>query len=153
MASQENVFYRDGSVLVTNARAVLGASTFAMANITSVTAAVIPADRTLGIVISVFGGCLSGFCGLIFLASLMLSFNSSSKFTTSVISGNVLIGLFVLFGILILGVGIFLAIRAKPTYVVRIGSASGETNVLPSKDYSYISRVVNAMNQAIIYRG
>jgi hypothetical protein len=27
MASQENVFYRDGSVLVTNARAVLGAST------------------------------------------------------------------------------------------------------------------------------
>jgi hypothetical protein len=153
MTEQEKVFFQDKIVLVTNSRAVLGSRTFAMSNITSVTPGVIPADRTFGIVIAIIGVLVTGFCGFISLFGLVWLFGASSKNMSSALGGNIFIGLFVLLGVLILGLGIFLAMREKPTYVVRIGSASGESNALASKDYQYIYKVVNAMNQAIIHRG
>src|SRR5450759_2640248 len=146
MSTQETVFYRDKYVLVTNARAVLGASTYAMSNITSVTPGVIPANRIWGIVIALLGIFITGGCGLISLFGLMWLFGSSSKNMTSALGGNIFIGLFVLLGLLILGVGLYLAIRAKPTYVVRIGSSSGESDALASKEYPYIFKIVSAMN-------
>jgi hypothetical protein len=44
-------------------------------------------------------------------------------------------------------------ILPKPTYMVRIGSASGEADVLGSKDRDPIEHIVRAMNKAIIERG
>jgi hypothetical protein len=153
MSEQEIIFYQDKIVLITNTRAVLGSRTYAMSNVTSVTPGVIPADRTLGIVVAVIGALVTGFCGLISLFGLMWLFGGSSNSTSSAIRGNLFIGLFVVLGLLILGLGIFLAIRKKDTYAIRIGSASGESDALASKDYQYIYEVVKAMNQAIIYRG
>jgi hypothetical protein len=153
MLPQETIFYQDGSVLITNARAVLGARTYAMSNITSVTPAVIPADRTFGIIIAILGFLLTGCCGLVSLGGLTLLFGDSSGNTSTAIGGNIFIGLFVLLGLAILGLGIFFAIREKPTYFVRIGSASGESDALASKNYPYISKIVSSMNEAIVHRG
>ena len=145
----ENTFYQDGSVLITNTRAVLGAKTYAMANITSVSMKVIPADYTISIVVGLIGlfitacaGCVSlfGFAGL--------DLNSSSS------AGPLVLGVVIgLFGVCGIGAGIALAFLAKPTYAVRIGSASGEGNVLASKDRDYIQKIITAMNEAIIKRG
>jgi hypothetical protein len=46
--------------------------------------------------------------------------------------------------------GIF---NAKTKYTIVIGSASGEVNALTSTDQDFISRVVSAMNNAIVRRG
>jgi len=61
--------------------------------------------------------------------------------------------LFTLLGFLALFGGIALAVMAKPSYIVRIGSASGEAEGLVSKDKDYIMKIIKAMNEAIIKRG
>lgn len=130
MASSEVVYYSEGNVQISNARVVLGRTTYAMANITSVAIAEQPANKTPGIVLLVVGA-------LIALCSL------SSR---SAIMGMV-------FGLALLGVGVVLLVNAKPQYVVRLGSSSGETNGLVSPNRDYILTVVKAINEAIVKRG
>jgi len=119
----EASYYQDGTVSITNARAVLGGKTYAMANITSVSMATIPANRKPGIVIAIIGLLIAG-----------------------VTNGGII-------GLLILAAGIVLAVIVKPSYVVRIGSASGEADGLVSPNIEYIQKIVNAVNEAIIKRG
>lgn len=103
-------------------------TTYAMANITSASTGVKPANPTPGIVIAILG-----------LIVLVINLGSS-------------VG--VIFGVILLGVGILIAVIAKPTYFVTIGSASGETDVIvSSNDEKYVQAVVTAMNEAIIKRG
>jgi hypothetical protein len=123
-------YYQDESVTVTNARAVLSGSTYAMSNITSVSMGKTPANRMAGIVIAVLG-----FIGGVFVGAI----SEQLLFT--------LLGFLALFG------GIALAVMAKPSYIVRIGSASGEAEGLVSKDKDYIMKIIKAMNEAIIKRG
>ena len=53
---KETTFYSDErGVHITNARAIVGATTYSMANITSVSMAVKPADRIAGIVLIIVG--------------------------------------------------------------------------------------------------
>jgi len=123
---QEKVYYSDGAITVTSTRAVLGAKTYAMANITSV---------TLGENKAAVG------CGgaLLFVGAL---------FAIGLFSGEtIMLGIF---GLIILVVGVVL--MTQKSYVVRIGSASGEANALENKDRSYIKKIVAAVNQAIIER-
>jgi hypothetical protein len=127
----ENTYYQDGAVTVTNARAVLAGKTYAMANITSVSMAMRPANRGVGIAVALVG-----------LAIAACSAAAGSDASVGI-----------LFGILALGAGIALAVMAKPSYIVRIGSASGEADGLVSKDKEHIQKIVNAMNEAIIKRG
>ncbi len=49
--------------------------------------------------------------------------------------------------------GILSLMRAEPTYHVRIGSPSGEADVMSSKDQATIQSIVDAMNAAIVKRG
>ena len=127
MAEQkETSFYSDNSgVRITNTRAILGTKTYAMANISSVSAAITPAKRGLGIVLAIIG----------FL--LVLVPESGVR----------------IFGVILLGVGILLAVIAKATYIVRIGSASGEADAISSHDRAYVDGIVTAMNEAFIKRG
>jgi hypothetical protein len=125
---EEQVFLQEGDVSVSNARATLGGKTYAMANITSVAMAVTPASRKLGIIIAIVGF-------LIFLAGASNSTGGA------------------LFGILVLAGGTALAAMAKATYVVRLGSASGEADGLTSKDRAFIDRIVGALNKAMVARG
>jgi hypothetical protein len=131
MSTPETTYYQDGSITVTNARAVLGSKTYAMANITSVSMGEIPANRTAGIVIAVIG-----------LAILACSSSGGSDGAGGIIGG-----------LLVAGFGGFLAYIAKTQYVVKIGSASGESNALTANDREHIQKIVNSINEAIIKRG
>jgi hypothetical protein len=140
----EAIFYEDRFIRITNARAVFGSQTYVMANITSVSKRVMPPNRMLGMVTT--------FIGLIVIAIAIIDAALYGEIGSSggMIGGIIALGLF---GLVVTIVGIALMRIAKPTYVVRIGSASGESNVLTSKDAAYIQKIVDSMNAAIIKRG
>lgn len=144
--SEEVTYYSDGAIRVTNARAVLGGKTYAMANITSVTMGKIPANRTAGIVIALAGLVIASCAG----CPAVFALSSSGSDTTVFWVASVGVGLL---GLLALAAGIAVAAGAQPSYVVRLGSASGETNALVSRDQEYIQKIVSALNEAIIRRG
>ena len=131
MSTPETTYYQDGGITVTNARAVLGAKTYAMANITSVSMGEIPANRAPGVVVALIGLAIAG-----------CSASAGSDGTSGIV-----------IGVIVLGIGIAIAAAVKIQYVVKIGSASGESNALVAKDKEYIQKIVNAVNEAIIKRG
>jgi hypothetical protein len=57
------------------------------------------------------------------------------------------------FGWVFVIVGLIWALVAKPSYHVNLGSSSGETDALSSKNRQLIEGIVEAINQAIIHRG
>lgn len=56
------------------------------------------------------------------------------------------------FGILLLVIGIAWAVSLKDRHAVALSSASGEVHAVVSKDAGYISQIVQAVNEAIVYR-
>lgn len=135
MAEQpsEEVLLETENIKVTTARAILGGKTYSMSNITSVRmakASAIAIVPVLGLAIGVM---------------LMLG-----GFATIRDSGRPL--LFIL-GLAFVAGGILSLIRAEPTYHVRIGTPSGEADVMSSKDQATIQTIVDAMNKAIVKRG
>ena len=129
MAEEVSV-YRDGNIQITNLRAILHDKTFAMANITSVATFREPAKTAPGIVLALLGG-------FVFLSTIASDAD----------------GCAMVFGLPMLIVGVAMWMAAKDVYWVRIGSASGETNALQSRDRAYIQKIVDAMNEAIVRRG
>ena len=128
--AKEVMFYLDDKgVRITNTRAIVGSTTYAMANITSVSPGRIPAKRA-GSVWLIIVGVVTIVVGLIAQAWAI----------------DIL-------GIALFGAGIWLAIVAKPRYTVRIGSASGTVQAIVSTDQKYIQSIVNAVNEAFIKRG
>lgn len=127
---REVVYLQKEGIVVTNTRAILGSKTFSMANITSVSLAEIEPNRLIPILSLLLGALLMIF---LFMGD-----------TTSVCG---------IFGILLIIIGIILLITAKTKFAIKIGSASGESNVLQSNDKASIQEIVIAMNKAIIERG
>lgn len=128
---EEIAVYQDENIHVTNLRAMLQGKTYAMANVTSVSMFRQAGNTTPGVVAAVIGGFM----------------------LLGAVTDSELRGCFLVFGLLILVIGIAILASTKDTYWVRIGSASGETNALSSTNRDYIQRVVNAMNEAIVRRG
>jgi hypothetical protein len=126
-APREKVYYSDGAITITSTRAVLGGKTYAMANVTSVSIG----ENQEG------AGCG---CALLGVGALLAIGGLSSADTAE-------LGVF---GIVIVIAG-FLWMNSR-TYVVRIGSASGEANALQDRSREYIQTIVDAVNQAIIDR-
>ncbi len=129
--ADETAVYQDKNIHVTNLRAMLQGKTYAMANVTSVSMFTQYGNKAPGVILAVLGG-------LILLAAL---------------PGSEMRGCFGGLGLVMLVIGIAVAAAAKNIYWVRIGSASGETNALSSRDRDYIWGIVNAMNEAIVRRG
>jgi hypothetical protein len=125
----EETYFSQGDVQVTNSRVVLGGKTYAMRNITSVTIGEIPPNRVPGIVLAVLGLC-----------PLMGGFSDNG-------------GALLVIGLIVIGLGIALAALVKTRYVVRLGSASGESDALTAPDVAYIRKIVDAINKAIVQRG
>ena len=144
---EEVTVFQNGELLITTARAVLGQKTYAMASITSVSAYVIPANQTVAVGLLILGLALvgmAGFAGIFGIATL----NTGGGYSIIVISAVIgILGL----GSIVGGIAAFKS--TKPSYAVRIGSASGEANVLISKDRTHIQKIVNAINEAIAKRG
>lgn len=125
-APREKVYFSERGIVITSTRAVLHQRTFAMANITSVSLATNNQNSGCGCMLLGLGGLLA--FGL---------------FSANTVEAGVI-------GILLLGIGV--AVMNETSYVVRIGSASGEANALQNSNREYIQRIVAALNQAIIDR-
>ena len=134
-SSKEIMYYSSGNVLITSSRAVFGSTTYSMINITSVTMGIIPPNRLLGILIAL-PGLLSLLVGIVGIAG-----GDQAGFAAVAI------------GVVVGGIGIFVAARAKPKYQVRITSAAGEAEALSSGDRDVIERIIAAMNGAISEHG
>jgi hypothetical protein len=121
---EEKVFFDSNGVSVSNARFIVHGQTYAMNGVTSVKQAVTHPSR--------LGPIVLGIIGLIVLTS----------------GGNG-----VIWGGILLAVTVLWWIKQKPEWIVVLNSSSGETQALTSEDRSYISGVIEALNQSIIHRG
>jgi hypothetical protein len=119
----EKTFYQDSDVMVTQSRFIVGGKTYAMRNISSVHVGKIEPSRVGA--------------GLLLLFGMLLCFSDSSRAVGIVL-------------VVLSAVWLFLL---KNKYAVRISSNSGEANSLVSKNQSYISQIVAAVNDAMVYKG
>ncbi len=106
-----------------------GPTTYSMANITSVKTEKREPKRVIGVLIALSGFVL-GYIGY------------ASSETGLLVSG-----------VVIAGAGIALTVLLKPTYHLKVSSASGETEPLISNDKEYIGHITTAINEALIKRG
>jgi len=56
-------------------------------------------------------------------------------------------------GFVLLAIGLLLLFLIKNEFAVRISTNSGEANSIVSKDRTYVQRIVDGLNEAIIHRG
>lgn len=128
----ERVIFEDPTVRVTTVRAVfLGAQTYAMSNVTSVSAFVEPRPPVL-IVLAVCFVVMGGSC---------ISMN---------IADSAQVGRWELALALVL---VVIYAAKKPRHWVRIATAGAEQNAIWSHDPRWTQTVVAAINEAIVARG
>ena len=128
----EEVIYSDSSVSISTSRIVIGATTYALRNITSVKMSFTPAKSGCAIALIVLGA-------LFLLGGLAGAGNGA---------GSVITGLLV--GGIIAGAGVLWMRSNKTDYHVMIASSSGEAKAMTSKDKAQIETIVGAINDAII---
>jgi hypothetical protein len=122
--SGEQVLLSENGVSVSTSRFIVSGQTYAMSGITSVKSYKSDPSRK--------GPIILGIIGLLLL---------TGELSTKIV------------GLLMIGGAVAWFKSLKPTYSVLLSSASGEVRALSSQDESYISRVVEALNDAIITRG
>lgn len=133
----EIVIHQDSQVTITNTRAVLFGKTYAMAQITSVSMIMDTPNRSSGLLLAVFGG-FGALCGV----GNLFAPDSELRLIGFIVSG-------VAAAMIVLGIKLYQQTR----FIVRVGSASGESNAVYSPDLQYVQRIVGAMNEAIVRRG
>ncbi|MEH6306198.1 DUF6232 family protein [Olivibacter sp. CPCC 100613] len=116
-------FYQDGDIIVTQSRYIAQATTYAMRNISSVKLKKIPAERRMAIIM--------------FLGGFLMLFSSDAR----------------VIGVLLIAVAITLFVYIKDEFAVRISTNAGETNTFISKNREHVQKIVDALNEAIIYGG
>jgi hypothetical protein len=121
-ADLERTFLRNETVTVTNTRFIVPGQTYAMAGVTSVRFERINPNPIWPILFIVLG--------------VLLLFISETR----------------IFGVLLMLIGGPWLFLLKPTFAVALHSASGEARAVTSRDAQFISRIVEALNQAIVYR-
>ncbi|WP_330985536.1 MULTISPECIES: DUF6232 family protein [Enterobacterales] len=126
---EEKEFYRNGNVSITNARFLVGSTTYAMNGVTSVKRGQTDPSKMGPIIMAIIGVIM------VFVAASILA---------------------KLFGVAIAVIAVIAVVwfRAiKPDYMVYLNSASGESQALASKNKHYIDDVINSLNNAIVHRG
>lgn len=122
-ASTEQIFLQDQNVIVTQSRFIVDGKTYAMRNISSVSNFRIRKSRAIPVIITAIG-------------ILCLFDDATLKY-----------------GIIFTLVGGLWWYLINDEYSVRINSNSGESNAYRSKDYEYIQKIVDAVSEAIVFRG
>jgi len=128
---KEETIYSDNAVAVTNTRVIIGGTTYALRNITSVEMAFTPPRIGWPILFLLFG--------LFILLAAFMSLNGNTPAR---------VGVYILSGAMIGGAFLWVC-SAKTMYHVGLSSASGEIHALTSKNKAYIERVVLSINEAI----
>lgn len=122
--AEEQVFFNDGGVSVSNSRMMYQGKTYAMSGVTSVKSWEKTPSRKGPIILIVIG-------------VLLLAAGKSA-----------IIG-----AVLFIGGGIAWWVSQKSEFSVMLTSASGEMQAYTSKDGAFVSKIVNAVNDAIVHRG
>ena len=127
--AEEITFYTDqASVRVTDKRVIAGSTTYALANITSVSTAVESPSYTGPLLFLAVGA-----------VALIEGVATKSTGTTT-------------FAVLILALGCFWWRGLKPTWHLRIASASGESSPVKSHNQQWIAGIAQAIKKAMIHR-
>ena len=121
---EEKNFFNSGNVSVTNARFIVHGQTYALSGITSVKSYQHDPSRK--------GPVIGGIVGLLALAA-----------------GDWGVAI----GLIFIACAILWWILDKKKFSVLLNTASGETEALTSHNSRFISQIVDALNEAIIYRG
>lgn len=122
----EKVFFEYEDVKVTNARFINGANTYAMAGITSIKLRE-KKPRMLDVVICAF-------------ISLTFLFKAPENYDL------------IAPAIALAGVAFFLYKKKRTLYAIILATSGGESEGLLSNQLEYTTQVVNALNEAVIYR-
>lgn len=123
----EHTFLSERGVLVTNARLVSNGQTYAIAGVTSVRAHVEPA------------GSFGVLCIAVGVIVLLIGLVNAS-------------GSGIVWGAVILVIGVLIAKNQKATHHLILHSSSGEVRAISAKDGDFIARILAAVNNAIISR-
>lgn len=129
---KEETIYSDNAVTVTNTRVIIGGTTYALRNITSVE--MVSTPPRIG------GAILLLVLGLLIVVAIFARLNEDDKAPA---------GVYIMAGALI-GGAILWMFNAKTMYHVDLASASGEFHAFTSKNKAYIERVVLSINEAIV---
>jgi hypothetical protein len=144
-SGDESVFFRSGGILVTNARFVVGAKTFAMRGITSVEAVESDsselAEKQSG---SAEGPFFTGTGLLIIAVGLVCWLMFDFSFFVAVGAGII--------GFLMLIVGASF-VKMKRAFKIVLKTAGGEVTAYQSFDRDHISQIIRALNDSIISHG
>jgi hypothetical protein len=132
-ADSEKTILQRKSIFISNKRVVIGATTYSMANITSVKIIKESPSTLPGVLIALFGAIFGCYM------AIMIG------------SDGFLFGLVVPLVIIVGGVilGIVVTAKTKSNYILRISSASGEVDAFTSKDQTQIRQIATAINQAM----
>ena len=133
----EPVFFDQVGIVVTKTRFMAQGQTFAIANITSVSALTIPSPV--------------GWWSLPLVFGVLLPLIPAAGYSAGEFSRSLLVPLVLGFALLLIAVW-GLATR-KPSYVVVLQAAGGEIKTCQNEDMDLILRVVAALNEAIVARG
>jgi len=144
-SGDESVFFRSGDIMVTNARFVVGAKTFAMRGITSVE--VVEKDEVVETQPGSSWPQAVGGVGFIF--SILVGFLCWLVFDTSF---WVLVGAAVI-GVLMILAAALLSTKWKRAFKIVLKTAGGDVTAYQSFDRGHISQISRALNDSIIAHG
>lgn len=130
-ALDETTILQEGPVKITNRRTIIGTITYQMSQIKS--AHVTKQGRDVRPLLGIIPG-------IFFITWSLL--DQTAQFME-----------FFNIGMAFIVVSVILVWIAKPTYAVQIGNSSGHNSILRSTDPSFIQRLVDAMNVAIVRKG
>lgn len=119
----EKIFHEKNYVIVSQSRYLVHGKTYAMRNISSVDVYTVNGSYAVQIIILLIG--------------LVLIAIENAR----------------IIGAIIKAISILLMALVKDKYAVRISTNAGEVNNIISKDMDYVQQIVNALNDAMIYRG
>ena len=132
---QEQCFFDEAGIFVSNSRFITPSQTYAMSGVTSVGATITTASKKGPLILIGFGA----------LAVMGAFLGGGPKDFPAVIA--------VLLCISMIALGIFWFTKRVPTYAVVLRSASGETEATSSKNKDLILRIIAGVNQSIVHRG
>ncbi len=125
--TEEQTFFNEGDVLVTRSRIVIGKQTYPMNGITSIRTETVQPNLILPFIPGLMGVIMS-------LAVFGGGFG------------------YLFIGLLLLGIAVAWWKAAKPVYNILFGTAVGEKQALTNPNAEYVSRVEDAINEALIAR-
>ena len=123
-AQEEEIFLNERGVKVTSARFTTPGQMYAMSGVTAVKRIEMHPKRFLPIALLVLG-----------LIGLLKGADISYV------------------PIIIMAIGVVWLCFQRTYYFVVLSTASGEQSTLKSKDFVWISRIIHALNESIVYRG